>query len=284
MKHVIFSLWMLLLLAGCGGSGSNSQTTTDNDNDTIVVVPDEAENDDKNDIVEPIAEEPAKDWYVRLVATDNARGLETRSALLGELDKADATVEQKLDRSVPFTSSYIDIAFIDPQGLEEGEYKSHFLPYTQNEQMWRFTVLCDDTQAQVTLTWRGLFKLTPYTDESGQLRYTESLNRTNPILTKMQLIDEATGRTVAVINSARPQTISFNMEGSNSRTFRWERKLDDIEIEALDDTKGSVQAQSVSKSISASSLKSEESASDVAEFGTIEPRGFRVPNHQKSGR
>lgn len=277
MKHLIFSLWVLLLLSGCGGSGSNTQTTTDNDNDTTT---------DQDAIVEPIAEEPAKDWYIRLVATDQNRGLETRSALFGELDKADATVEQKLDRSIPFTSTYIDIAFIDPQGLEEGEYKSHFLSHTDNEQMWRFTVLCDDTQAQVTLTWRGLFKLTPYTDESGQLRYTESINRTNPILKKMQLIDETTGRTVAVINSARPQTISFNMDGSNSKTFRWELKMEDVEIEASDDTKDSVQVQTASKSIynnSAPSLKIVESSTNTSEFGTIEPRGFVVPNHQKSG-
>ena len=267
MRQFILLMLSILIFLGCERSSGHS-TSDGTTNETPVIV-----------------EAPAKNWYVYLVATDIARGLETRSASLGELDKADATVEQKTDRAIPFSDTYIDIAFIDPEGLDEGEYKSHFLPYREGEQMWRFTVLSDDANALVALTWRGMFKLTPYGDEDGKIRYSESLNRSNPILNMMQLIDEKTGETVAVAKGSRPRTISFNMDGETSRTFRWERKVEDIKIEELGDAKDSAAVRSASRSIGYSNdilSNSEESSTNVADFGTIVPKSFSVPNHNKT--
>lgn len=246
MKKLIALAFLVFLLGGCQHTNitnneENTQTVTDeesSDQNTSTLDEDESvkENDDNEELL-AVAEEIAKNWYVRLVATDNKRGLESNTALLGELDNDNATMEQKLERIEPFTSGYIDIAFIDPAGLEKGEYKSHFLSFSKGEQVWRFTVLSDDTDADVTLSWRGLYVLTPYKDENNEIQYKESINRTNPILDNMQLVDEATGRTIAVINSRQPQAMSFSMDGSTSRTFRWERKTDPIDLSSLVDLK-----------------------------------------------
>lgn len=241
MKKLIALVFLVLLLGGCEDSNStdsdeNTQTISE-ENDNNQSTDTSNENVEDNDNPVDVSEEIAKNWYVRLVATDNKRGLESKTALIGELDKENATVEQKLERLEPFTSAYIDVVFIDPAGLEKGEYKSHFLSYSKGEQVWRFTVLSDNSEADVTLSWRGLFVLTPYMNDNNEVQYREAINRSNPILDTMQLIDETTGRTIVVINSNQPQVMSFSMDGSTSRTFRWERKTDNIDISSFEDLK-----------------------------------------------
>ena len=170
-----------------------------------------------------VIESEAKEWYVRLVAEAPARGLKTQGAQLGELEAADAVEKHTLKALEPFGGSYLDIVFVDPDGVAKGEYSVNF--HVHNDHMpdsWRFTVKTDDSRSDIIVTWRGLYVLSPYVDAQGRTRYREYRSLTNPLLKKMQVVDEKTGKTLpAAVNGQAPAFI-INMDGEKTRTFRWE--------------------------------------------------------------
>ena len=212
MRQLLLIMLTLLMFTACERSSGYS-TSTINDGEDIPV------------------EQPAKNWYVHLVAEVPELGLETRSTTLGELDVADATISQSLSS---FGRSDLDIVFINPEGLDNGEYKAYYFPYKETtERAWRFTVTSSTPDVGVNLKWRGLYVLTPSAASSDVLQYDATINRTNPILSKMRIVDEETGRAVAVINSGQSKVISFKMSGK-SRSFRWERLNEDVEAETVE--------------------------------------------------
>ena len=211
MKNLVFALLFGFFMVGC--SGENGENIDHSPTDVS----------DNEDTFETTPELSAKNWYVRLVATDHTRGYETRSAVLGELEDAERASAQALTRIEPEFSGYIDIVFKNPADLPDGEYKTHFKQHVEGEtKTWSFTVLCDDPSATVTLKWRGFYVLTSHYDDEGALRYNEHISRSNPLLLKMQLVDEQTGRSMPVVRHGQIGMMSFNMDGSTSRTFRWE--------------------------------------------------------------
>ena len=162
-------------------------------------------------------------WYVRLVAEAPARSMKTQSAEVGALEVSDAVENQSLKSLQPFGGSYLDIVFVNPEGLPENEYKSNFHVHSENAaDSWRFTVKSDDVQSDLIVTWRGLFVLKPYVDAQGRTRYHEYRSLTNPLLKKMQVIDERSGEVLPVSVNGQAPAFIVNMDGQNTRTFRWE--------------------------------------------------------------
>ena len=103
-----------------------------------------------------------------------------------------------------------------------GDYKSNFHPYRKNtEDVWEFTVRTDDANADVVLSWRGLFVLLPYTDKQGRQRYHEFHSLTNPLIKNMKLVDMKTHKEIAAAIDGKVQNYIFNMNGKKERIFEW---------------------------------------------------------------
>ena len=209
-----FAAALALLLGGCGPSENSSSSKTAAPLRTSGV-----------------AESSPSNWYIRLVAEDLLRGMKSEDAQLGELEEDDAAQKHTLKALTPFGGSYLDVVFVNPEGVEAGEYKSNFHTSQQaSEERWRFTVKTDDSDAQITLSWRGLYALTPYIDEANRQRYNESYSATNPLLKQMKLIDSDTSIEIPAVRDAAAQKYTFAMNGKNKRTFEWVVATDVVDI------------------------------------------------------
>lgn len=119
-------------------------------------------------------------------------------------------------------SDYIDIVFQDPAGVDVGDYKTNFQQFSENsEYRWRFTVRTDNTNANIALTWRGLYVLNPYIDDQDRQRYEERRSMTDLLIRNMQLIDVDTGNTMNVLSGNHAKVYYFNMNGKSEKTFEW---------------------------------------------------------------
>ena len=217
IKHFMMGIIAALLAAGCG-SGSSSESAGTAPSSTL----------NKGAL-----EQPASEWYVRLVAEDAGRGMITQSAQLGILKDPDALEKQSLKALSPFSGNYLDIVFTDPEGLMAGDYKSVFRVYqTDAAQSWQFTIRSDDTHANIVVTWRGLYVLTAYLDNQGRTRYKEYRSLVNPLLKKMQVVDETTGEVLPVVTGDAMTAFVVNMNGATTRTFRWELLTEDTQAVA----------------------------------------------------
>jgi hypothetical protein len=162
------------------------------------------------------------DWYIRLTAEDTARGMKVTSTQLGALAAEDAEKKHTLKSLTPFGGSYLDIVFVDPESMEEGEYKTSFHTFDrEREDSWSFVVKTDDTSADITLSWRGIYVLTPYRDEADRLRYKEYRSISNPLIKRMKLVDMETGEELSISKNGKVQSYQFNMNGSETYHFKW---------------------------------------------------------------
>lgn len=157
---------------------------------------------------------------MRLLAEASARGLTTENAQIGQLNRPDAASEN-LDAFEPFSGGYIDIVIFE--GDSDKGLKGSFHIFTADaSDGWRFAVETDDEKSNVILSWRGLYKLTSYVDDAGRTRYREQITLSNPLLERMQLVDESSGEAVAVMHDGGKSYLTFNMDGQTRRYFRWE--------------------------------------------------------------
>ncbi len=190
----------------------------------------EKSNDEENNSLKRanIAEEKPKNWYIRLIAEDTVRKFKTTDAQLGQLDKDEAAQKHTLKALKPFGIGYLDIIFRDPANVEAGEYKANFHRFIEDsEDSWQFTVRTDDSHANISLTWRGLYVLTPYTDTQDRQRYKEYRSMINPLIQNMRLIDSSNGKEMPVMSGIISKTYFFNMNGQTERIFEWVVKRDD---------------------------------------------------------
>ncbi len=208
VQILLIPLFVMLLL-GCSQSDGSSAASEDSLN-TVELAP--------------------SNWYIRLVAEDSARGLKTESSQLGELDEDNATHKSAL-RSIGTTGeNYIDLMFENPVGLQEGLYKSIFYTHDDTvEKRWRFKVTTDDVNADMTLTWHGMFVLTA--SELDATRMLEHRTVTNPLIRQMKLVDTKTSKEVQAIRDGRIMKYTFNMDGSTTRDFEWVVATSEVNIE-----------------------------------------------------
>ncbi len=203
-----------------------------------------------------IPETKATNWYIRIVAEDAARGMKTESSQLGELEVDDAVQTHTLKALSPFGGSYIDVVFVDPNGVDAGEYKTNFhLHQEDTENRWQFTIKTDDANADIMLTWRGLYVLTPYVDDQSRQRYKEYRSMTNPLIKNMKLVDSSNGKEIAAAVNGQVQSYSFNMDGQTERTFDWVVQADEVSIPAQTSKLSTRRAKVIQKDIAINKAK-----------------------------
>jgi len=214
-------------------SSSGTQTSGNEENTSIPEVTHSRlsnvpqEEEDEEEAIEP--EVIPSNWYLRLVADDTNRGLKTNIAQLGVVD-ADETKFTLLSTG-HFGGTYLDIVFINPIDIAAGIYKTQYQHYQDNTTYrWQFTVRSDDTNADVTLSWHGLFALTPYIDGQNRTQYREYRSMTNPLVKQMKLVDVDLGTEIAVSEDGHVKSYMFNMDGKNERVFEWVVETDIVNI------------------------------------------------------
>ena len=214
-KNIVVSFALVFILLGCG---SESQKL-------------ESESQNLERASSPMVEEKPSDWYIRLVAEDPARALISVGTQLGQLDDMDAVEKHTLTALTPFEGTYLDIVFEDPAGVSAGDYKVNFHTYEESmEDRWQFTVRTDDANADILLSWRGVYLLTPYIDDQNRQRYKEYYSMTNPLSKYMKLVDTSSGIEMAAVVNGEVKTYSFNMNGQTERNFEWVVGTDEVSI------------------------------------------------------
>jgi len=163
-----------------------------------------------------------ENWYIRLVAYDKSRNMKTTSTILGGLSDSDAVQKHTLKALSPFGGSYLDVVFHNPEDVKEDDYKVNFHSYDINDsESWEFTVRTDDTDADIELSWVGLYVLNPYTDEYGRTRYHEYRSLSNPLISQMRLVDISTNEELPAMIGSQILKYNFNMDGKTKKSFRW---------------------------------------------------------------
>lgn len=258
-KNILIFIVIMLGLMGCNSSSKSSIEGTTNV---------------AREVSAPVVEVKPSDWYMRLIAEDPTRNMKTGSTQLGQLDVSDAVSKHTLKALSPFGGSYLEIVFVDPDGVSTGDYTSNFHIYKEDEpDTWTFTVRTDDADADIILTWLGLYVLTPYIDEEGRTRYTEQLSLSNPLLKQMKIVDASSGEEIPVIVKDKVQTYVFNMNGQNERTFRWILETEEIKVPDYQSKMTMLQAKVLKKD--ASFVSEERAQKKVEAFDLNKPPMIR---------
>ena len=172
-----------------------------------------------------------KNWYIRLHAEIPALKLSTSAASFGELNRPDALRNNSLKAIQPFSGTYVDIVFENPAGLGSGKYSSVFYPYRADApQSWNFSIRTSASNATVLLSWSPLYVLSPYRDNYGRIRYAQHPEKMNPLLKKMRVVDEQSGRTLPAIQGTNLPVFRIQMNGQTSRRFRWELLTHNVNV------------------------------------------------------
>lgn len=249
-KYIVISLIILSMIVGCKENikyvnNPDDNTTIINDGgeseDNETIINDGTGADETTDTNETNTDETLlrkanikvevepHNWFIRLNAEDVNRGLQTYSAQLGVLENEEESLKHTLVSLGHFTGTYLDIVFVDPDNVESGIYKTNYKLYQEgSEYRWQFTVRSDDVNSEISLSWRGLYALTPYIDGENRKRYSEQRTLTNPLIGKMILVDTVTGTEMNVENDGVVITYTFNMNGEQERTFEWIVKTEKV--------------------------------------------------------
>jgi len=264
-KEILAVLALVLVLAGCSDTGSkdvynggasgearsgDASSGGGSRDDGVSNGEDDANGGTQGPGKNAVVEVKPSNWYIRLVAEDPARGMKTASTQLGELEERKTVEKHTLKAMTPFGRTFLDVIFRDPAGVEEGDYKVNFHQYQEgSEDSWSFTVRTDsdNTHADILLTWRGLYVLTPYIDEQNRQRYREYRSTSNPLIKNMKLVDTGTGQEIAAAVDGKVQTYAFNMNGQTERTFQWVVKTEAVNIPAEVSKLSTMQAHAMKK-------------------------------------
>lgn len=217
IKEFFYLCIASVFLVGC----NPSDTTTD-----ITVAETNGQTVAEDTTVLPkrtLSEEKASNWYVRIVASDAAKDIRSGDTMLGVLDAENAVQKHTLEASATPANDYVDVVFRDPVGVAAGDYKTSFQQYIDNnsEHRWSFVVKTDDINAQIALTWRGIYVLSPYIDDQDRQRYNETRSMSNPVIKNMQLADVDTGNVINTLSSNKAKVYYFNMNGQTEKRFEW---------------------------------------------------------------
>ncbi len=173
-----------------------------------------------------------ENWYLRIVAEDTTRDMKAGDTQLGQVTETDAASRHSLKSLRPFSGGYLEVVFRDPPDVANGDYKSSFHTYEDGDDVWEFIVKADEPNADIILSWRGLYVLDPYIDDQSRLRYREYRSMTNPLIKYMKLVDVSTGMEIPAVHNGEVQTYHFNMDGTEEKIFRWVVQSSEVNIVA----------------------------------------------------
>ena len=253
-KEIFAVLALVLVLSGCSDTGSKDRHDGGTSSGDVSSGDSNAKSGEDNTSNLPgkraVVEVAPSNWYIRLVAEDPARDMKTASTQLGELEEDDTVTKHTLKSLTPFGGTYLDVVFKDPAGVERGEYKVNFHKYEEGaEDKWHFTVKTDEhnVNADILLSWRGVYVLKPYTDDQNRQRYSEFRSVTNPIIKQMKLVDTVTGDEIPAAINGKVQTYAFNMNGEQTRTFEWVVQTDEVVLPVKRSKMRSLHAKALKK-------------------------------------
>jgi hypothetical protein len=263
-NHIISFLTVIFILVGCDSDIKNLDNTADvstetptHEGNTSSEDEGQAEDTDQNSttpteetvvrLSKPvIVETKPSNWYIRLIAEDSARALKSSSSQLGELEESDAVQVHALKALTSFSGSYLDIVFVNPDGIASGDYKSNFHVYDEErEDQWSFTVKTDDPNAEIQLSWQGIYVLNPYTDEQSRIQYKEYRSVTNPLIKYMKLVDTINGKEIAAMINGKVEVYTFNMNGQNERVFKWVVENEEVALSSQTNRSSRMEATKV---------------------------------------
>ncbi len=163
-----------------------------------------------------------QEWYLRLTVEVPSQNMKDRGNVLGHLYDSKITKDSHdLIEMAPFGDNYLTIVFPHPEwGEDAGDYTSDYHhPDAYNADEWTFEVRSSAVNSDVKLYWEGLYVLSTSSD-GKKLKKKEELV-INTLLQRMWLEDAATGKRIEAVVDNNMQSYTFNMNGSNVRTFRW---------------------------------------------------------------
>jgi hypothetical protein len=169
----------------------------------------------------------SQQWYIRLiVVSPDDPTLLDRGNVLGHLDDSEAGYDSHdLVELDPFQAPYLTLVFPHPDWAEAGNYASDYhATNAEDADEWVFEVLSDSAYRNILLYWDPL-RLVPRGGEPapGVQGWSNSpqMDTAGELIGRMWLEDTLTGERIPAIDSGSLQSYSFNMEGSNTRSFRW---------------------------------------------------------------
>ncbi len=199
---------MMLFMTGCGESTTSTQSSTNDGSSTST----ETSISDGNSIDQPMKSE----WYARIIVEIPSENMKDQGNVLGQLkDSTNDYDSHDLFEMYPFGTRYLTIVFPHQEWEDSsGNYTSDFHAMdTDINDEWTFLVKTSAINSNVTLRWEGLYVLA--TDETK-----EELVK-DEFLEKMWVEDTLTGKQIPVIVNGELQNYTFNMNGQNTREFRW---------------------------------------------------------------
>jgi len=216
-----------------------------------------------------------ENWYLRIVAEDITRDMKTGDTQLGQVTETDAASRHSLKALKPFSSAYLEVVFRNPPDVANGDYKSNFHMYEDDSDTWEFIVKTDEPNADIILSWRGLYVMDPYIDDQSRLRYREYRSMTNPLIKYMKLVDVSTGTEIPAMHNGEVQTYTFNMDGTQEKVFRWVVQSSEVNILAPKDLQlQSLKVKALRKDATLNHAKIMKESADSFEWGT--PPEFEV--------
>ena len=174
------------------------------------------------------------EWFMktRLQVTDPFDGSEWKDDSSGVFGKLVASSDGFDQHDIPVFGSAVNspAALVFVRGSDWGEYEGEYLSSYHSADghldVWSFTVFSSVEGAEVTLTWEGLYELTPYQD-GALTRYVESETLDSKVLNKLKLVDLATGEVTEALagkgkknRALNEYTFSLN-SGETNRHFMW---------------------------------------------------------------
>lgn len=169
----------------------------------------------------------SQQWYLRLtVVSPDDSSLRDKGNVLGQLDDSESGKDSHdLIELNPFASPYLTLVFPHEEWLDPGNYSSDYhATDADNADEWVFDILSDDAYRNITLYWDPV-KLVERMDDavSGKKGSNKSskMDSADDLIERMWLEDTLTGERIYAIDSGQLQSYTFNMEGENTRSFRW---------------------------------------------------------------
>jgi hypothetical protein len=169
------------------------------------------------------------EWYMKtnvhvLDLAGGQRWADTTSGVFGRLEtSSDGYDEHDIPAFSTALASPAALVFVHGAswGEREGEYLSNYLSTRGQTASWPFIVISAVGGAEVTLTWDGLFELSPY-ESGGVTRYSEHRTLDSWTLRNLSLVDMATYQVIdALDENGELGSYTFSMNDETVRHFIW---------------------------------------------------------------
>ena len=198
-------------------------------------------------VKEPVVK-PANEWYVstRVSVSAEPKNHEgTNPAVFGKLDVSADGYDSHDIRTYSSAVVLLPAAVVfiqDDWDENSGEYHSNYHDTKGAEKdSWNMAVFSSVPDAEVTLTWDGLYELT----EKEGVGYNEKKVLNSPTLENLYLLDTVTGEETPAVTDGKLNTYSFTMGADeSSRIFAWKQgTAETVSVAALESMAESIEVK-----------------------------------------